>query len=170
MPPLFERHPRRYREHLFDDLPVRLRQEAQRRLWLMRQDYKEEHGSVPAYAASILIGRSRAITVAGPGERSRIGRRMLAARGGHALQRELREAGLTGHQHPYCQKAREAKARRAMERKQAIGNEGAPLPTDSLGMGIASLARRRASEGTELPQSVWEATSAEKRRSKWLLD
>ena len=105
-----------------------MRQEAQQRYWQMRQEYKEEHGSVPAYAEPILQGRARAITVAGPDERSRMGRRMLAARGGHALQRTLREQGLSGKNHPYAHKAAKISAMRRRQRKEARERETLGIP------------------------------------------
>ena len=105
-----------------------MRQEAQQRYWQMREDYKEENGSVPAYVEPILIGRARAITAAGPGERSRIGRSMLAARGGHALQRKLRDQGLTGKNHPYAHMAAQVSAIRRRHRKEARERESLGLP------------------------------------------
>ena len=169
-PPLFERHRKPPTTELFPGLGFYRREEAQQRHWQMCRDHKAEHGDVPGWLRPILLGRARAITAAGPGERSRIGRSMLAARGGYALQEQLREAGLGGPQHPHCRKAREAKARRAREREQATCTAGTPPPADSLGLGLRSLKHRREREEGQLLTPTWEATGVEKPRSKWLLE
>jgi hypothetical protein len=81
MPPLFKRHHRKYERHLFDDLPMKLRWEAERQLARLCDRWR---GNLPGWRMAILIGRARWLAQNPP--TSEWGRSMLAKRGGYAVQ------------------------------------------------------------------------------------
>jgi hypothetical protein len=95
--PLFARRPRRYREHLFDDLPLEARQEANWRYW---RSCKRWEGNLPGWRRAILIGQARRWAMTSEEDRSQWGRTMLAKVGGYAVQLMYREKGRTGEKHP----------------------------------------------------------------------
>jgi hypothetical protein len=112
MPPLFERRPRRYRQHLFDDLPLELRWKAEGWLSHLCQKWR---GNLPGWRMAILIGRARWLALNPPD--SAWGRRMLARRGGLATQERYRREGRIGTRHP-AHKAAQISARNRRWRKQ----------------------------------------------------
>jgi hypothetical protein len=126
--PLFERRPRRWRRNLFDDLPFEKQQEAQERL----AEYCKNHrGDSRRGLMPILIGQARRWTMTSPAERSRWGRRMLAKRGGYAVQQLYREQGRTGDQHPAHKAAKiSVEHRRKLKKKceEEQPPQGFPLP------------------------------------------
>jgi hypothetical protein len=97
MTPLFKRHPRRHRRHLFDDLPYEAQREASSRYLRSCQKWGRD---LPSWRRAILIGQARRWTMTSQEERSQWGRSMLAKRGGYAVQQRYRREGRTGDQHP----------------------------------------------------------------------
>ncbi len=78
--------PKRTGEGYFNDLPPAMRTHAEQ--WLAR--FRDRwQWNLPNWRLAILIGRARYLALNPPN--SAWGRRMLAARGGHALQRLKRE-------------------------------------------------------------------------------
>jgi hypothetical protein len=125
MTPLFVRHPRRYREHLFDDLPLEKQEEAQQRLWR----YCHEHRGDPRRGLyPILIGQARRWTMTSQEERSRWGRIMAGKRGAKALYQKLQSQGLTGKNHPYAHKAARKSVARRKNRKEETERQRPGLP------------------------------------------
>jgi len=120
MASLFERRPRLYREHLFDDLPVELRWEAEGWLALW---YERRNGNVPSWLRPILIGRARYLAL-----NPRWAFWMLAKSGGHALQRKLRNEGRAGTKHPYLLKARSVITARRRGQREERERERLSLP------------------------------------------
>ena len=81
----------------FEDLPWEVRQRAQ--MWLHRFCERWRH-DLPPYRFAILVGQAKRLAQTSPEERSAWGRKMLAKRGGKAVQRRYRAEGRVGKQHP----------------------------------------------------------------------
>jgi hypothetical protein len=120
----FVRQPQR-RGHLFDDLPPDQEREASRLL----AEFLRRHPHRPGWLYPILIGQAKRLARTTPEERSRWGRRMLAKRGGYAVQRSYVAKGRTGAKHPGNEAARVSANRRCWRKmehrkewtRQAIG-------------------------------------------------
>jgi hypothetical protein len=129
MPPLFKRHNRKYERHLFDDLPIKLRWEAERQLARLCDRWR---GNLPGWRRAILIGRARWLALNPP--TSEWGRSMLAKRGGYAVQKLYRRQGRIGPKHP-AHKATVVSVRNRRWRKEKEEAEqkrmalGLPPPT-----------------------------------------
>jgi len=126
---LFKRHHRQCQQHLFDDLPLRLRWEAERHLARLCDRWR---GNLPGWRRAILIGRARWLALNPP--TSQWGKSMLAKRGGYAVQDRYRREGRTGGNNA-AQKAARISARNRRWRKEKKELEqkraalGLPPPT-----------------------------------------
>lgn len=107
----YHRHP----NGIFEDLPLEIGQKAHQ--WLDHFCRRWE-GNLPRWKFAILVGQARRLAWTTREERSAWGRRMLAKRGGYAVQRRYFLEGRTGRRHPAHRAAwihsLNAKARREM--------------------------------------------------------
>jgi hypothetical protein len=83
------RYPKRERGQYFNDLPPSIRRDAEERLSKFRGRWALD---LPNWRLAILVGQARRLALHPPD--SAWGRSMLAARGGHAVQRRRREEKL----------------------------------------------------------------------------
>jgi hypothetical protein len=87
------RNPRGY----FEDLPWEAKQRAQ---LLLHRFCERWRGNLPPWRFAILVGQAGRLARTTPEERSAWGRKMLAKRGGYAVQRRYRAEGRVGKLHP----------------------------------------------------------------------
>jgi hypothetical protein len=122
----FVRHPRK-RNHLFDDLPP----EQEREAWRFLGEFLRRHPNRPSWLYPILIGQAKRLARTTQEERSKWGRRMLAKRGGYAVQQSYVMKGQTGEMHPGHKAARVSAGRRRwrkMEIEEARLHQAVGLP------------------------------------------
>ena len=93
----------------FEDLPWEVRQRAQ--MWLHKFCERWGH-DLPPYRFAILVGQAERLAWTSPAERSAWGRKMLAKRGGYAVQQRYRAEGRTGAPHPAHHAARVSASKR----------------------------------------------------------
>jgi hypothetical protein len=81
----------------FEDLPWEVRQQAQ--TWLYKFCARWRY-DLPPWRLARLVGQARRLARTTAEQRSAWGRKMLAKRGGYAVQRRYRAEGRTGPLHP----------------------------------------------------------------------
>jgi len=93
MPSLFKRCPRRYRQHLFGDLPFEAQRGGDAPVLASCQEWGRD---LPSRRRAILIGQARRWVMTAREGQSQWGRSMLTKRGGFAVQQQYREQGRIG--------------------------------------------------------------------------
>lgn len=107
------RNPRGY----FQDLTWEEQQRAHDWLHFFTQRAKRERGSVPPWLRAIYVGQAGRLARTSPDERSAWGHRMLAKRGGLAVQKSYRDGGRVGKLHPAHKAARVSASNRRLRKK-----------------------------------------------------
>jgi hypothetical protein len=99
------RNPRGY----FEDLPWEAKRRARE---LLHRFCERWRGNLPKWRFAILVGQAKRLARTTPEERSAWGRKMLAKRGGYAVQRRYRAEGRVGKLHPAHHAARVSASKR----------------------------------------------------------
>jgi hypothetical protein len=121
------RNPRGY----FQDLTWEDRQRAY--AWLHKLCERWQ-GNLPQWRLAILIGQAKRLARMSDDDRSAWGHKMLAKRGGHAVQRRYQEQGRVGKLHPAHHSARvSASKRRWKKTVEEREQRGIQLPRHGFG-------------------------------------
>jgi len=115
----------------FDDLPPLVRRNAYGWLTLFEERWR---GNLPSWRRAILIGQARRLAKDPPS--SEWGRRLLATRGGYAVQEKYRLEGRVGKKHPAHYAAKVSASQRRLRKQRQVDAElrarlGLPPPPRS---------------------------------------
>lgn len=114
----------------FQDLPWEVRSRAF--IWLHRL-CQRWRGNLPQWRRAILIGQAKRLARMSPEERTAWGHRMLAKRGGYAVQNLYRREGRVGKLHPAHEAARVSAVNRRLRKK--VKERGPLTPSERHGFG-----------------------------------
>jgi hypothetical protein len=103
----------------FQDLPWEVRNRAQ---MLLHRFCERWQGNLPRWRFAILVGQAKRLARMSDDDRSAWGRKMLAKRGGYAVQRRYQAEGRVGKLHPAHHAARVSASKRRWK-KSAIKRE-----------------------------------------------
>jgi hypothetical protein len=115
-----DRFQKRGERHVFEDLPYPQRAAAEEWLRRLMAKGRAERGRVLPWLRAIYVGQAKRLAST---DTHAWGKRMLAKRGGYAVQRLYRKQGRTGPRHP-AQKA--TRVRLARQQRQRDGSDGRP--------------------------------------------
>lgn len=106
----------------FEDLPWEVRNRAY--MWFYKF-CERWRGDLPKWRFAILVGQAKRLALIPDEDRSAWGRRMLAKRGGYAVQRQYHAEGRTGKAHPAHHAARVSASKRrwkkTVEERKRLG-------------------------------------------------